>query len=76
MTTFTITLPKKEKARLAHIASRYGLSLVELSRHVLTTLSDTIPLEYINEYENPISLKQSIRRGYRDMKVGRVHDTL
>ncbi|MEI8327661.1 MAG: hypothetical protein WCG02_00810 [Candidatus Taylorbacteria bacterium] len=76
MSSITITLPKQEKGRLTRIASRFGLSLVELSQYVLTTLSESTPMESIQEYDRPITLKQSIRRGYVDSKAGRVHSTL
>ena len=76
MSSITITLPQQEKSRLARLASRYGLSIAELSRQILETLSETVPSESIREYEHPVSLKQSIRRGYRDQKSGRIRTTL
>ena len=76
MTSITIALPKQEKNRLARIAARYGLSLSQLSRFVLEELSEAVPMESLYEYENPIALKQSIRRGLRDCKAGRVSRVL
>lgn len=76
MTTITIPLPRQEKDRLIKIASNFGLSVAELSRRVLEELSNTLPIETIKGYTNPIVLKSSLRHALKDWKDGKISASL
>ncbi len=67
-----VRLPREEKKRLGRLALRYGLSLPEFSRRVLTELAAEIPEESLKDYENPRKLSASYQRALRDWKTGRV----
>lgn len=74
--TLTITLPKTTQNRLQRLALQYGLSITELSQHVLEEVSSSIPEESFSEYSKPRALQASLQRGLKDWQSGRVHTTL
>lgn len=72
----TISFSKKERERLGRLALRYGLSLPEFSRRILTELNSEIAEESFDDYENPKELRASFGRALRDWRTGRVHTAL
>ncbi|MBI3232182.1 MAG: hypothetical protein HYZ51_03840 [Candidatus Doudnabacteria bacterium] len=68
----TITLDRQEKEQLNRLALRYGLSLPEFSRKVLTELNDIFPQETFAAYKNPKKLKKSLGKALLDWQNGRV----
>jgi len=74
--TLTIQLKKREKDDLSQLALRYGLSLPEFGRRILTELRDTFPKETFENYENPKALKASFGRAMKDLEKGRVQTSL
>lgn len=76
ISTVIVKLPKQEKDRLEQLALRYGLSLPELSRRVLTEISSEIPEESFEEYERPRALAASLKRALKDWQRGHIHAQL
>ncbi len=74
--TITISMPVKEKERLARLALSYGFSLPEFSRHVLESLSLGMLEESFDDYENPEQVRASFNRSLHDYKTGNVADQL
>lgn len=70
--TLTIQLKKREKDDLNRLALRYGLSLPEFGRCILTELRETFPKETFEDYENSKALKASFGRAMKDLEKGRV----
>ena len=75
-TTLNIQLSKKEQERLSRLAFRYGFSLPEFSKRVLTELLSEIPEESFNDYTNPEELRASFKRALKDWQSGKVHTRL
>lgn len=75
-TPLTISFSKKEEERLGRLALRYGLSLPEFSRRILTELISEIPEESFDDYENPTALRASFQRALRDWRARKVYDRL
>lgn len=76
ISTVTVKLPKQEKDRLEQLALRYGLSLPELSRRVLTEISSEIPEESLEEYAHPRALATSLKRALKDWRNKRIYARL
>lgn len=72
----SIPLPKSEAERLSRLALRYGLSLPEFSRWVLTELAAEIPEESFADYSNPEELRASFNRALRGLRAGRIRTGL
>ena len=72
----TIKLKQSEMKRLSGLALRYGLSLPEFTRKILTELEDTFPPDSFTEYENAEDLKASFERALADWRSGRVQNRL
>lgn len=70
--TISIKLSKSEKERLDRLALRYGLSLPDFSRRILTQLSSEKPSDSFRNYEQPEALRASFKRALRDWKSGRI----
>jgi hypothetical protein len=75
-TTLNIPLSKKQQERLFSLALRYGLSLQEFSKLILTHLVSNIPEESFDDYTKPKELKKSFERALRDWRSGKVHTRL
>ena len=76
MQSITIPLVKKTKTRLQRLAFSYGLSLADFSRKALEGLAENMPVESLEEYDNPRALRQSLGRALQDYRNGRVSKTL
>lgn len=76
MMPLTIPLPKKNQQKLSRLALRYGLSLPELTVKILEEVSDEIPGEFLDDYDNPEQLKASFNRALADYRAGRVSSKL
>ena len=72
----TVSISKKEQERLTRLALRYGFSLPEFSKHILTGLISEIPEESFDDYENPKALRASFQRALHDWREGRVSTQL
>jgi len=72
----TIKLDEAETARLSRLALRYGLSLPEFTRKVLTELEEAFPHESFEDYEDAEELKESFARALSDWRSGRVQSRL
>lgn len=72
----TINLPVQRKEKLTRIALLYGLSLQDLTRHILEEITTTITEESINEYAHPIRIKQSLKKALKEWETGKVTDKL
>lgn len=66
MAPLAINLAKHDQERLTRLALRYGLSLPELSRRILTEVISDFPAESFSDYESPKALKASYRRALHD----------
>ncbi|MBI3261302.1 hypothetical protein HYZ64_02975 [Candidatus Berkelbacteria bacterium] len=71
-----IPLPKKDEERLNRLAFRYGLSLPTLAARILVGVSEEIPFESLDEYDNPKEIKQSLARALKEAKAGKLVDAL
>lgn len=76
MSKLTIPLPKKDEERLSRLAIRYGLSLPMLAARILVGVTQEIPFESLDEYDNPQGIKRSLARALKDWKSGKVTDQL
>lgn len=74
--TLTIQLKKREKYNLSQLALRFGLSLPEFGRRILTELHETFSKETFEDYENLKALKASFGRAKKDLQNGRVQTSL
>ncbi|MBI3685068.1 hypothetical protein HY250_01565 [Candidatus Azambacteria bacterium] len=74
--TVQVKLTRKEKEQLSHLALRYGFSLPEFSRRILTEIASEIPEESLSEYVHPKKIKASLDRALRDWRHGRVRAQL
>lgn len=75
---YNVTVPLKriEKERLSRLAIRFGLSLPEFSRKVLTELQETFPVESFEDYERPRHTKSAFEKALKNLDAGRVTNVL
>lgn len=72
----TIKLKQSEMKRLSSLAMRYGLSLPDFTRKILTELEDTFPADSFTDYDNADDVKASFERALTDWRSGRVQNKL
>ena len=71
MNTITVKVKNSEKERLSAIAMRYGLTLPELAKKVLSEVREQFELESLNDYENPAEIRKALKSALSDYKKGR-----
>ncbi len=71
MTTINVKLNNAEKQRLSAIAMHYGLTLPDLAKKVLQEVKEQFELESLEEYENPVKIRRTIKTALSDYKKGR-----
>ncbi len=74
--TLTIQLPRQEEERLSRLAVRYGLSVPEIARKILESVSLEFPEDAFDEYVNPEETRISFFRALDDWRAGRVSESL
>ena len=72
----TINLPLRQKEKLTRIALRYGLSLQDLTRHILEEITTGIGEESLSEYAHPARIRRSLKNALKEWESGTVTDKL